>query len=290
MNKTLITLLFLAVVNLAFAYQETVNTTTGEDQKHILDSLFVTGVKGFNQIRKNSARPIGKALIDSQTEGLLIYEVSVDENGKVAVRFMTKVSEQIEKAVIGIITESANGWINIGRPYKLYVPRSFSTGRYYIKQIMASLDEFPTELKLPFLKATTNTAIRGTSQRTRVTIDRKPGDARSNEQIAREMGEQLRREKMLDRRSVPKFEAEEGITMKEYNKELKRFEGYMKKRKSKKAYFSLNKIIRYNPFNRSYIQQRRRLEKELGRDEYRVYDILWLQAMDYIASVQNKKP
>jgi|GEM_PF-2900165 len=285
MNKPLITLLLLAVVNLAFAYQETVDTTTTEEKKHILDSLFVTGAQGFSQIRKNSSRPLGKALIDSQTEGLLIYEVSVDENGKVAVRFMTKVSDEIEDAMIGIITESANGWVNIGRPYKLYVPRSFSTGQYHIKQIMASLDEFPSELELPFLKATTNTAIRGTSQRMRVTVDRKPGDARSNEEIVREMGEQLRREKMLDRRSVPKFEAEEGITMKVYNKELKKFEGYMKKGKSKKAYFSLNKIIRYNPFNKSYIQQRRRLEKELGKDEYRVYDILWLQALDQITLV-----
>lgn len=289
MYKTSITILLLAVVNLSFAYQEVVDTTSTEDKKHILDSLYVTGAKGFSQIFMQNSIILGRATIASQTEGLLIYEISVDENGKVAMRFMTKVSDEIESAVTSIIVNSANNWINIGQPYKLYKPLVFSLGTYQINQIMDSLNEFPSKFDLPIMRSSTHSVIRGTPVRTRTTIERKPGDTRSNEQIAREMGEQLRRERMMNQ-PKPRYPNVDGATMKEYNKELKKFEGYMKKGKSKKAYFSLNKIIRYNPFNRSYIQQRRRLEKELGKDEYRVYDILWLQAMEHIASVQNKKP
>ncbi|MBO3699303.1 hypothetical protein [Roseivirga sp. E12] len=289
-KKIAISILLFLVFHTCVAYQETPDSTLIKERISILDSLFVTGAEGFNQINRDYSRSIGRSLIDSQTEGLLIYEVSVDENGQVVVKFMTKLSEEIENAVTNIILNSANGWINIGRPYKVYVPISFSLGRYQIKEIMASIDKFPSEFKPPFVKAFGHSVIRGIPQRTKTTIERKPGDARTNEEIAREVGEQMRKEKMLDSRSVPKLDIKEGVTMKAYNKELEKFETFMRKGKSKKAYVSLSKIIRYNPFDKSLIQQRRRLEKELGKDEYRARDILWLQAMDYIASEQNKKP
>lgn len=287
-TRTIASLLLTFLLNWSYGYQETQpDSIKGDKEINLLDSVFVSGVKGFNEIFGNNNRASGKALFQTKTEGLLIYEISVDAVGQVSVRFMTKLNDEIEESVTSIITATANGWLNLGKPYKIYQPLFFSLGTYDLSQI-GSLEEFPSKFRTPFLRPSGWTAIASTPRVTRTEVVMKPGDARTREQVARELVEEQTRN---DFRSKPKsLPKTDGATMKEYNKELKKFEGHMKKEKYKRAYFSLNKIIRYNPFDKSLIQQRRRLEKQLGKDEYRVYDILWLQAMEHMASIQNKKP
>ncbi|OEK05815.1 hypothetical protein [Roseivirga misakiensis] len=252
----------------------------------LLDSLNTQGMKLYRQNFGKNVRPSALS-IRSRVEGLVIYEVSVSDKGEVSVRFMTKLNDDIEQTVSKFILSSVNNWVNIGKAYKVYQPIAIGVGEYNIGQIMGMVDGFPSSFEAPFLPVLTrNTIISKTVVRRSITLDK--NDSRTPEEAIKELREEeLRKDpnRVMSRSGKNMRLSEPGETTKAYNKLLKKLETYLAKKKGKKAYLTINKLIRFNPFNKTLIQQRRRLEKELGKDEFRTYDLLWLQAMAQIEQI-----
>lgn len=230
---------------------------TNAQEIEATDTLYAQGSSEYNKFLRKSLR-YPRESKRNQTEGLLIYEISVNREGQVTVRFMTKVDDYIEKMVIPIIQASSDNWVKQADDYKVYQAIFFTLGHQYAKELQEEVPGFLKKFKFPYLGSAVVTGISSL------------------------IG--------YGGTSTSLYNTKDGAKLKAYNKLKRSLEKHLEKGKTQKAYKTISSIIRYNPFDKSLIQQRRRLEKELGKDEYRVYDILWLQAMDYIASVQNKKP
>lgn len=225
------------------------------------DTLYAGGTKAYGEfMRKNLRYPMESKR--NGNEGLLIYEISVSREGKVSIRFMTKIDEHVEKMVIPLIEATSDQWLKKNNGYKIYQPISFNLGYHYYQDFTDKAANFKRPLGSPYLG---EVSVTGVSSRYQT----------SQEPYSFAM--------------KPKDD-EDGVKLKRYKKQAKNLEKYLSKNKPDRAYKAINEMIRYNPFDKSLIQQRRRLEKQLGKDEYRVYDILWLQAMENIDSIQNKKP
>lgn len=175
---------------------------------------------------------------------------------------MTKIDEYVEKMIIPLIQATSDRWLKKSTDYKIYQPVTFNLGYPYATDFIDKLSTFTRAINYPFLGEITVTEI---SQRSQLSGGSAGG-------------------------TISVYDSKDGVKLKRYKKQEKSLEKYLLKNKPSRAYKAINEMIRYNPFDKSLIQQRRRLEKQLGKDEYRVYDILWLQAMEQIASIQNKKP
>lgn len=287
LKKSLIISLFI----LAGLFQSVLaqETSKGDSIKrfNIVDSLYTKGAKGYYQDFRSSVR-FPRESYTARHEGLLIYEISVSENGEVSVRFMTKMDEAIEQEVSKFILLSANNWINIGRAYKVYQPISFGTGKYFVGQIMGMTGGFPATFKDPFVQVLSLTTIKGPTVRSTKTFVVNKSEGEIPEEVIRKLREEQARKDpngVLNRSRIGSPGQIPGQTLQFYNKLVEKLEKHLAKDKLKKAYLTINEVIRLNPFDKSLIQQRRRLEKQLGKDEYRVYDILWLQAMDQLKSI-----
>lgn len=224
------------------------------------DSLYLGGTQAYGEfMRKNLRYPMESKR--NGYEGLLIYEINISKEGKVSIRFMTKIDEYVEKMIIPLIQATSDQWLKKSTDYKIYQPVTFNLGYPYATDFIDKLPTFTRAINYPFLGEITVTGI---SQRSQLSGGSAGG-------------------------TISVYDSKDGVKLKRYKKQAKNLEKYLTKNKTSKAYKAINEMIRYNPFDKGLIQQRRRLEKQLGKDEYRVYDILWLQAMESIALIQNKK-
>ncbi len=240
----------------------------------ILDSLYLTGAKGYNEdIIQNTSFPRSSVL--DGIEGLLIIEISVNENAEVSARFMTNLDDAIQEKATEYLIKTSNKWMYKGTPYKLYIPISFGQGSYSIEQIAGEVQGFPKKFEPPLLKATAWNIVRASSVRIRQEID--PNDPRSSKEMAEERVKEMQREGKL--RTPPTKLTSDGAALKAYLNEKERLDKHLSKENFKKAYKSVIQLIRFNPFDISLLQQRVRLEKELGRDDYRKYDVPWISVL-----------
>ena len=252
LKRTLVTPLLLIFLSL-FSAQAQRNEAS--------DTLYAGGSKAYSEfLIKNLRYP--KESKRNSHEGLLIYEISVSTEGKVSIRFMTKIDEHVEKMIIPLIQATSNQWLKKNTDYKIYQPVSFNLGYLYYPDFMDKVPHFKRPLGNPYLG---EVSVTGVSSK----YEMSEGSYSFSMKVENDM---------------------DGEKLKAYKQQEKKLAKQLSKNKHDRAYRAINEMIRYNPFDKSLIQQRRRLEKQLGKDEYRVYDILWLQAMEHIASVQTKKP
>ena len=284
--KISLSFILALLFNLSFAQEIDSNDpemiAAKEKNAALLDSLYLSGSKGYNEdIVKNMSFP--RNSVEAGIEGLLIIEISVNENAEVSARFMTKLDDEIQNDVTNYLILTSSKWMYKGEPYKLYLPISYGQGSYDLRQIAGEVDGFPKHFKSPFLTATTWNIIRTRTERVKINVD--PSDPRTPEEIAKDRFDQMRREGKLGIQSKTQATFD-GATMKAYINEKEKLEKFLSKENFKKAYQSVSQLIRYNPFDIQLIQQRVRLEKELGKDEYRKYDVPWISVLMELSKSQ----
>lgn len=252
LKRTLVTPLLLVILSLFSAQAQKPDAT---------DSLYIGGAQAYAVFMMENLRYPQESKRKGN-EGLLIYEISVSIEGVVSIRFMTKVDEHVEKMIIPLIQATSDQWLKKSTDYKVYQPVSFSFGYRYYEDFIDKVPNFKIPAGLPYLGEISVTGVSSKHQFSEGS----------------------------DRFSMTIKNEQDGEKLKIYKKQAQNLAKHLSKNKLDRAYKAINEMIRYNPFDKSLIQQRRRIEKQLGKDEYRVYDILWLQAMEHIASIQTKKP
>lgn len=181
-----------------------------EKNAALLDSLYLTGVQGYNDdIVKNMSFP--RNSVQNGIEGLLIIEISVNENAEVSARFMTKLDDEIQNNVTKYLLLTSSKWMYKGEPYKLYLPISYGQGSYDLDQIAGEVDGFPKHFEYPFLKATKWNIVRTRTEWVKINAD--PSDPRTPEEIAKDRFDQMRREGKFGIQSKPQATFD-GATMK----------------------------------------------------------------------------
>ncbi|MFT6871575.1 MAG: hypothetical protein ACJAVN_000576 [Roseivirga sp.] len=256
-KKALVTSFLLSFFSLTSAQAQKPDAT---------DSLYIGGARAYAVFMMENLRYPQESKRKGN-EGLLIYEISVSTEGVVSIRFMTKVDEHVEKMIIPLIQATSDQWLKKSTDYKVYQPVSFSFGYRYYEDFTDNVPSFRIPAGLPYLGEITVTGV-----------------------SSKYLGSKHQFSEGSDRFSMTVKNEQDGEKLKIYKKQEQNLVKHLSKNKLDRAYKAINEMIRYNPFDKSLIQQRRRIEKQLGKDEYRVYDILWLQAMEHIASIQTKKP
>ncbi len=265
--KHLLRICLLALMSHSLLGQDNNQSARSLTEVNPLDTLYDGGSEAFGTLlRQTLLTP--RSLLGSKNGGFVIFEISVQSTGEVSAKMMTKFSEDTEKSVIKSIQATVSGWIVHPTDYKVYQPVLFNLFIEDQASVSRGLNMFPEKFEYPILPLVTVTHMGITRSVRRVSSSAQGSQATEiPESLANKVGQKTS-SGTLD------------VMVAEVNKLKDRLVMNLEKGKAKRAYKIVSEILALNPFNKALIQQRRRLEKELGKDEYRVYDILWLQAMN----------
>lgn len=239
-----------------------------------LDTLYDGGSDAYGTLlRQTLTTP--RSMLGSKKAGFVIFEISVQSTGEVSAKMMTKFNDDTEKSVVRSIQATVAGWIVHPTDYKVYQPVLFNSFIVDQESVSKRLNMFPEKFEYPILPLTTLTMMSTTRSVRRLSSSPPGGQTTRVPRSLTNKTDQKKASGSLD------------VLITEVDRMKERLVTSIEKGKTKKAYNLVSEILVLNPFDKTLIQQRRRLEKELGQNEYRVYDILWLQALDKMGLTQN---
>lgn len=236
-----------------------------EKNRKLLDSLYLSGFEGYKSGYWNEYVFPNTALKDN-VQGIVIIEFSINAQGQVSARFMTKLDDSIQQSLEHFVIEASEQWLFYGKPYKFYQPVVFNLGDYVIGGLVEAVEEFPKAFGAPFLIPFDIALVKGSTSRIRI------GSNNSIQSQTTNLG-------FLYHPPAVAKSFDYGSTMDRYNRELERYQKFLDKGKLRKALKSLSLVIRYNPFDIDLLQQRVRLEKQLGSNDFRMYDVPWISVL-----------
>lgn len=276
MRNTLILVFFLLITNTIEAQRVKVKYKRMPSSMEMVDSLFSLGSEAYSSLMNKHVAESG-ALRMSDSEGVLIIELAMSDKGSVSAKFMTKLDEHLEASFTQYLKRYASYWQFYGEPYKVYL--LFAVGRdyYRLNNLQGNLEDFPERFLPPYAPPVSMYIFKSAPYRIR--FKRDESDPRTAEEIAEEKLDQMRREGKLSEPRMRRPNITESITLEVYQKELDKYLELKEKGKTRRALRSLNMLIAFNPFDMELLQDRVRMEKELGKSEYQSYDIPWIVAL-----------
>lgn len=228
------------------------------------ESVYEGGEAAFSKfLRKNLKYPIGSTRLE--TQGTLIYAIDLHPEKGVKVRFLTLLDKDIEGMVAKSIEKSSRYWKAVSSEVTFYQAIYFNLGKPFSGKFKESVKSFKQDFAEPWLKPVSVTAY-ASNVRQVVSSTSSRSTAGSTGSSS---GTSSKPAPVLDQ-------------LKAYNSALKRFAKLSEKKKYKKAYQELNLAIGYNPFEVSLLEERMRIEKELGQNQYQAYDERMMAIMNQL--------
>ncbi|KYG79410.1 hypothetical protein AWW67_13650 [Roseivirga seohaensis] len=198
--------------------------------------------------------------IMSEKQGTMIFKITITPEGNMKAMLLTDLGKEINEAVTVLIGSLDDQFLVQPEEYSIYQTIFFSLHNNFQDAFEGVVDGFKTEYNGSWMEpaksfvmmmSRTSSVPMGTTSGVRKAISASEAPTAFNVSNKRGTDYQL----------------------KNYNSKLKQYEKYVAKGKTKQAYNAVSELILYNPFDIKLIQARRRMEKELGVDTYRAFDI-----------------
>ena len=200
--------------------------------------------------------------IMSEKQGTMIFKITITPEGNMKAMLLTDLGKEINEAVTVLIGSLGDQFLVQPEEYSIYQTIFFSLHHDYQEAFESSVEGYKTSYEGLWM------------QPTKIGVFMKIRTAVFAGSKARPIGtlNKTTTTRSVGNTNLPKIE-KEGYQLKNYNSKLKQYEKYVAKGKTKQAYNAVSELILYNPFDIKLIQARRRMEKELGVDTYRAFDV-----------------
>ncbi|WP_323758498.1 hypothetical protein [Roseivirga sp.] len=211
-------------------------------------------------LKKVRVMPYPREAVMSEKQGTMIFKITITPVGSMKATLLTDLGKEINEAVTVLIGSLGDQFLVQPEEYSIYQTIFFSLHNNFQDAFEGVVDGFKTEYNGSWMEpvksfvmmmSRTSSVPVGSTSSTRRTISASEASTAFNVSNKRGSDYQL----------------------KNYNTKLNQYEKYVAKEKTKQAYKAVSELILYNPFDIKLIQARRRMEKELGVDTYRAFDI-----------------
>tara|TARA_R100000005_G_scaffold96604_1_gene85046 strand:- start:2624 stop:3436 length:813 start_codon:yes stop_codon:yes gene_type:complete len=211
-------------------------------------------------LKKIRAMNYPREAIMSEKQGTMIFKITITPEGNMKAMLLTDLGKEINEAVTVLIGSLGDQFLVRPEEYSIYQTIFFSLHNNFQDSFVSEVESFKTEYNGSWMESAkifvmmmsrSSSVPMGTTSGVRKTISASEAPTAFNVSNKRGADYQL----------------------KNYNSKLKQYEKYVAKGKTKQAYNAVSELILYNPFDIKLIQARRRMEKELGVDTYRSFDV-----------------
>ncbi|WP_157716092.1 energy transducer TonB [Roseivirga echinicomitans] len=209
----------------------------------------------------------------AEKQGTMIFKITITPEGSMKATLLTDLGTEINEAVTALIGSLGDQFLVQPEEYSIYQTIFFSLHHSYQDAFKSSVEGFKTDYDGMWLepsRAEVMMRVRSVSGTVSGVSVRTSGQVSSAQ--AQAMISAAEASANRTTYNEPKMPLE-GYQLKSYNLKMKQYEKYVAKGKTKKAYGAVSELILFNPFDIKLIQARRRMEKELGVDTYRSFDI-----------------